>query len=84
MTVGSTASPGGATWPPWSGADGGLPAGRPGYPSVMSSDAPESPTPTPSGDDSMDDYPGTSPDEGRLEAEEMDGDSDGGDSRQPG
>ena len=32
----------------------------------------------------MDDYPGTSPDEGRLEAEEMDGDSDGGDSRQQG
>jgi hypothetical protein len=29
-----------------------------------------------------DDHPGTSPDEGRVEAEEMDGDSDGGDSRQ--
>jgi hypothetical protein len=27
-------------------------------------------------------HPGTSPDEGRVEAEEMDGDSDGGDSRQ--
>lgn len=30
------------------------------------------------------DHPGVSPDEGRLEAEEMDGDSDGGDSRQDG
>lgn len=30
----------------------------------------------------MDDYPGSSPDDGRVEAEEMDGDSDGGDSRQ--
>lgn len=47
----------------------------------MSSDAPESPSPspTPSGDGGMDDYPGTSPDEGRLEAEEMDGDADGDD-----
>lgn len=49
----------------------------------MSSDAPESPSPSPStGGDGMDDYPGSSPDDGRVEAEEMDGDSDGGDSRQ--
>jgi hypothetical protein len=51
----------------------------------MTSNAPESPAPSPSsGGDGMDDYPGTSPDEGRVEAEEMDGDSDGGDSRQQG
>ena len=48
----------------------------------MSSNAPESPSP--SSNDGMDDYPGTSPDQGRVEAEEMDGDSDGGDSRQQG
>ncbi len=55
----------------------------------MSSNTPESPSPADapdpaSGSDSMDDYPGTSPDSGRLGAEEMDGDSDGGDSRQQG
>jgi hypothetical protein len=53
----------------------------------MSSNTPESPSPADapdSGPDSMDDYPGNSPDSGRLEAEEMDGDSDGGDSRQQG
>ena len=57
----------------------------------MSSDAPESPSPspaggpgTPDGSGGMDDYPGTSPEDGRVEAEEMDGDSDGGDSRQQG
>ena len=56
---------------------------RAGYPSAMTSNAPESPAPSPSsGGDGMDDYPGTSPEEGRVEAEEMDGDSDGGDSRQ--
>jgi hypothetical protein len=33
---------------------------------------------------SSDEHPGTAPDEGRLEAEEMDGDADGGDSRQQG
>jgi hypothetical protein len=32
--------------------------------------------------DARDEHPGTSPDDGRVEAEEMDGDSDGGDSRQ--
>lgn len=56
----------------------------------MTSNAPESPSPSAAsgeggqsgGQGGMDDYPGTSPDEGRLEAEEMDGDSDGGDSRQ--
>ena len=41
----------------------------------MTSNAPEH-----AGD--RDDHPGTSPDEGRVEAEEMDGDADGGDSRQ--
>lgn len=46
----------------------------------MTSDAPETPTPRPQ--DGMDDYPGTTPDQGRVEAEEMDGDADGGDSRQ--
>jgi hypothetical protein len=51
----------------------------------MSSDAPEAPSPEPADDSgSMDDYPGNSPGAGRLEAEEMDGDSDGGDSRQQG
>lgn len=48
----------------------------------MSSDAPEAPSPEPA--DDMDDYPGNSPRAGRVEAEEMDGDSDGGDSRQQG
>ena len=56
---------------------------RAGYPFAMSSDAPESPSPSPStGGDGTDDHPGSSPQEGRVEAEEMDGDSDGGDSRQ--
>lgn len=51
----------------------------------MSSNAPESPSPSPAdAPDGMDDYPGNSPDAGRVEAEEMDGDSDGGDSRQQG
>jgi hypothetical protein len=55
---------------------------RVGYLCGMTSSANESPTPTP--DDGMDDYPGSSPGDGRVEAEEMDGDSDGGDSRQQG
>ncbi|QIK66659.1 hypothetical protein G7072_10190 [Nocardioides sp. HDW12B] len=54
----------------------------------MTSNPPDSSSPSPAaspdGPDGMDDYPGNSPDAGRVEAEEMDGDSDGGDSRQQG